>query len=182
MSRLIAAILISGALALLPAQDHAGPMPPHVNPVPPHVLMERLHNMDATERERLLQRLPPERRASVEKNLRRYEALPAEARKHLQRQFTAFRRMPQERQAEARELFRQLNSIPAERRLELRQEVVRLRFLKPEQREARMASDAFRAEYTEEERALLDRLANLLPAPPAAAQGEAESAAAEPQK
>lgn len=122
--------------------------------------------MEPSERERILQRLPPERRAVVEQNLKRFEALPPRMREQLQRQYAEFRRMPPQQQAEARDLFRRMNEIPEERRRELRREVVRLRHLKQEQREARMAGEAFRTEFNEDERQLLKGLVELLPSPP----------------
>ena len=64
--------------------------PPPRRPLwPPHdlTMLDRLERMSPEERQRALEKLPPERRQRIEERLRRYESLTPEERERIRRQF-----------------------------------------------------------------------------------------------
>lgn len=135
--------------------------------VPPHLLMERLNRMKPAERERLLSRMPAERRNLVERRLQKFAELPPEARDRLHSEYTRFQQLPPEKQDNLRKLFKQFSAIEQERQRHLRRELVRLRNMPSERRAQRMSSERFRTEYNESERKLLEDLTGILATPAA---------------
>src|SRR5690349_15193242 len=92
----VAASLIAGvgAAQSRPARGEArGRLGP-----PPGAAIERLNGMTPQQRQRALDRLPPDRRAQVEKRLERYNALPADVKERLREQYTEFQKLPSEKQ------------------------------------------------------------------------------------
>jgi len=139
--------------------------------MPPPFLMERLSRMSPEEREGMLKRLPPDRRALLEDRLREYDQLPQEAKDRLRREYNGFRQLPPEKQDEVRKMFRKFSELAPDRRRQLRRELMQLRDMPADKRGLVLNSERFRSEYSEEERDLLEHLSGALPspAPPAAA-------------
>ncbi len=107
--------------------------------------------------------MPQERRERIQRQLERYQSLSPEQRQQLRRQYEWFRELPPERQAAARRLAQQFAQLPVERRRELRQEVQRLRRMDDAGRARRLDSEAFRSQYSPEERQMLRELAEFSP-------------------
>lgn len=128
--------------------------------------LERLNRMPAQDRQRLLQKLPPDRKSLVERRLDRYEKMPPETKERLRQEYEQFQQLPPEKQARFRELFRSFNDLPQERRGPVRNAYQRLRSLSPEQRKERLASEQFRSRFSPSEQQLLEHLTDLTsPAP-----------------
>ena len=121
----------------------------------PGAIIERLNRMTPEERQRALDRLPPERRVRVQERLDRLNAMPPQARERLREQYDEFQKLPPERQETVRRAFRDLNQLPEDRRPALRREIVRLRNMPAERRAFRMESERFRSLYSESERQLI---------------------------
>lgn len=129
----------------------------------PGAILERLNRMTPEERQRALDRLPPERRARVQERLDRLNAMPPAARERLREQYDEFQKLPPEKQETVRRAFRDLNQLPEDRRPALRREIVRLRNMPAERRAFRMESERFRSLYSESERQLIRDLSEAAP-------------------
>lgn len=125
--------------------------------------LERLRTMDPEQRERLLSRLPPPRRANIERHLQRYMSLTPEQRARLWEQYEMFRQLAPERQQEFRRLFVRFLNQPPERQDVMREEFQRLRRMSPQQRAARLGSNEFHYKFQPNERDIIERMVELLP-------------------
>ncbi|MSV30317.1 MAG: DUF3106 domain-containing protein [Bryobacterales bacterium] len=123
--------------------------------------VDRWNGMSPEDRERALQRLPPERRKRLQTQIERYNNMPDEERGRLRRHYDQFQRMPPEKQARARELFKELSELSPERRRTLRRETEALRALSESGRNARFESESFKTRFSEPEQKLIRRLGNL---------------------
>ncbi len=142
----------------------AGPgarRPAAARPMPP--AFERLSKMSPEQRQRVLEKLPPERKKQVEQRLEQYNKLSPEERERLREQYDVFRSLPPERQDAARRAFHRFNNLPDDRRPVVRQEFQKLRALPDDERRARMNSDEFRNKYSRNEQQLLADMTELLP-------------------
>lgn len=93
--------------------------------------------MTPEQRQRVLDRLPPERRALMESRMNRLEQLPPEQREQLKQRYLEFEALPQDRQDA------------------LRLEIQALRNIRPAIRQARMNSPAFNRQYSPDEQRIL---------------------------
>lgn len=129
---------------------------------PPHTMLDRWNRMPPSERKRLLDQLPPERREQLENRMHHFNELSEEEREQLTERFQAFRRMPPETQDRARRLFRRFNQLPDDRRPLVRGEFENLRSLPESERRARMNTEEFRKKYTPSEQQFLQDLASVM--------------------
>jgi hypothetical protein len=128
-------------------------------------VLDRLEQMSPEERQRVLDRLPPERRSRLEERLAAYDRLPPDERERLRRQYERFNSLSPEQQRAARFLFRRFATLPPERQQALRQEARRLSQMTFAQRQRRLASPEFQDRYPVEERQILRALAAITPNP-----------------
>jgi hypothetical protein len=134
--------------------------------IPPHLVMERLSRMSPEERRRMLDRLPPEKRKVTEERLRQFDAMPAPMRDRLRKEYNDFQSLAPEKQQELRGLFHRFSGVPEDRRQEMRRELNRLRSMPPARRAERIGEEAFRSEFNDDEREILQGLVEILPPPP----------------
>src|SRR5436190_18557983 len=80
------------------AQPKRPPVRPGKMGAPPNGMIERLNRMTPEQRQRALDRLPPERREKVERRLENFNALPPEEKDRLRQQYQAFQKLPPEKQ------------------------------------------------------------------------------------
>lgn len=130
---------------------------------PRRMIVDRWNQMLPEERKKALDRLPPERRAQIERQLEDYRNLSPEERRQLHSRYESFNQLPPEQQNRARRLYRQFNQMPADRRPELRREFEKLRALPESERQARFSSEEFQQRFNVEERELLRSLSDLVP-------------------
>jgi gas vesicle protein len=121
--------------------------------------IDRFSEMSPEERQRVLGNLPPERRKRIEENLREYQNLSPSQKERLQH----FHELPAEKQQAARKVFREMNALPIERKQDLRRELLKLRRMTPEDREARFQNEEFRGRFTADERRILQQMTELFP-------------------
>lgn len=126
-------------------------------------LVERFNKMAPEDRQRVLKRLPEDRREELEKNRERYNKLSDEQKKRLERQYGNFAQMPREQQESVRMSFRQMSQLPVERRQALQRELRRLRMMDPGERKARIQSGEYKSAYSPEEQKILEQLNVLVP-------------------
>jgi hypothetical protein len=131
----------------------------------PANVVRRLMQMTPEERERFLERLPPERQAQIRQRLEQFQSLPpAEQERRLQLS-QMFESLPPATRQLVRRQIQAFNQLPPERRRMVGAAFQRLRRLSPEERQARMESPQFRNRFTlQEQQMLADLSAHLPPA------------------
>jgi hypothetical protein len=118
--------------------------------------------MSPEQRDRMLSKLPPERKATVERRLERYNNLPPDAKKRLSDEYDQFQKLAPEKQEAVRKMFREFNELPQDRRPQVRRELNQLRRMSAEDRQARLSSEEFRNNFDSNERRLLETLSDAL--------------------
>jgi len=127
--------------------------------------LERLHNMSPAERRRALEKLPPDRKRTVQQRLDEYDRLSEADRAKLAERFENFSELSPEKQESVRKMFRRMVTLPPERRQVLRRELNQLHRLPEDERRARIASQEFRESFNPSEREILEELSALSPGP-----------------
>lgn len=149
-----------------PKMGPPGMRPPAGAPKP-NPALEKWRSMTPGERQRFLDRLPPERREEVQRRWEQFERndrmLKPDQRDRLQQAFSEFRNLPPERQQTARRAFRQWMVQPEERRATMRGELESLRGMAAEDRRARMDSEDFKSKFSKVEQGILHDLTEALP-------------------
>jgi Protein of unknown function (DUF3106) len=129
----------------------------------PRTPVDRFNRMPPEERQKALEKLPPERRKRLEEQLDQYNHLTPEQRRQERLRYQAFnQQFPPDKQNQARRLFRQFGELPAERQGPLRKEFESLRALPDAERRARINSDEFRSKYDSHEQRILRDLSGLV--------------------
>lgn len=171
--------LLAMAAWLLPAQ----PVRPRIlgQPVPgakrlprqlakkaPHPLLERIDQMSPAEREQFFNRIPRDKRDQVRRRWETWNKMAPDERERLGLLVHELPNLPPQRLEAARLLFRRFSSLPADRQAALRDEVDAARRLSPEERRARINSDEFRNQFSDEEKRLMLEMGRIFPsgAPP----------------
>lgn len=143
-----------------PALKRKGPG--FVGPTPD--LVERFSRLTPSERREALGKLPPERRLMMERRLENWVNTPPEERQRLQGSYARFQEMTPERQQEVRQLFRRFSeTFEPERRPKAQHAVRVLKKADPEERKRFLGSRQFQNNFTEDERKLIEQMANDLP-------------------
>ena len=155
-------VLIVAMLAWMAGSAFAQPRKAGSRKPPPHLAFEKFNRMSPAQRERMLNKLPPERKAAVEKRLERFNNLPPAAQKRLREEFDQFQQLEPEQQETVRKTYRAFNQLPAERRPEVRRELQRLRRMPATERQTRLSSEEFRNKFNSDEQSMLETLSDLL--------------------
>ncbi len=154
--------LIAVAIPLL-AQ---GPPRGSRRPAPGPSAIERYNSMPPRQRERILEKLPADRRKAFEDRVERYNRLSPGEKRRLRGQYDQFQQLPPERRDEARRVFRRFMNLPEDRQRELRTEMETLRDLAPDERRQRVESPPFMEKFSPQERRMMRDLGRTL-SPPA---------------
>ena len=126
-------------------------------------LAQRLLQMTPDQREKVLEKLPPEQQAQLRKNLDRLDHLPQRERDHIISQATSLDSLPQQQRRIVVQQLRAFNKLPDDRILPVRRELVNLMRLPEDQRETLLNSQAFRNSFSPEEQDILRDLSRNLP-------------------
>jgi uncharacterized protein YktA (UPF0223 family) len=126
--------------------------------------VERFSRLTPSERREAMDKLPPERRKRMERRLEAWANTPPEERRRLGGSYARFREMTPEKQQEVRQLFRHFSETFApDRRPKAQNAIRRLKRADPEERKRLLGSDRFQQEFSEDERKLIEQMANDLP-------------------
>jgi hypothetical protein len=158
-----AAILILAVAGAISAQNppDSRRAPRLVNPASPAA---RLMLAAPEERQRYLEKLPPERRERIQKQLEWFDSLPREQQQLQIRRAERFAGLSPERRLVTRQRMLDFNQLPPQRKQAIRRALVLLQDMNPRQRANRLNSPAFKMRFSEEERRILESLSeNLLP-------------------
>ncbi len=128
--------------------------------------IDRWNAMSPEERERELQKLPPERQQQIRERLERFNSLPPEQQERLRQRWAMFHRLPPDRQQKVRRDMRALYEMEPERRRAMVREFAELDHMSESDRESRFKSEEFRTRFTPEEQKILHDLADIPNEPP----------------
>jgi hypothetical protein len=132
---------------------------PMANPV------QRLMAMPPEQRERVLEKLPPQQQANLRQRLDAFDQLPpAEKARRLQL-LQGFSSLPPEKQQVLARQLPVFNALPEERRKVLLKELVQLWRMPENERQARLNSEGFKSQYSSSELQMLSDISQNYPFP-----------------
>lgn len=129
----------------------------------PQTPIDEFETMSPEEQQKALDRLPPDQREKVRRQLEQFKALPAEQQRTLRNLYTRLHQLAPERQDSVRRAVARFAQQPSERRQAIRDEFRNLANLGDSERQARMASPEFRAMFNRKEQGIIRDMAPLLP-------------------
>jgi hypothetical protein len=130
--------------------------------VNPASLAARLYQLSPAERDRVLEKLPPEQQKRIRDQLKYFDGLPKDQQQMMLAGVERFAALsPQERQAFNQQL-RALNQLPLERRQMVAQALRRLQLMSDAERVVRLNSPAFKSRFTPEELHMIDKLSEVI--------------------
>ena len=152
-----------------PREPRAGPGPkPGRAPrmANPAGVVQQLMRMSPEERERALEKLPPQRQAQIRQRLEQFDSLPRQEQERQLQLGRTFANLPPDKQDLVRRQIRAVNQLPEDRQRMVRAAFQQLRRLPENERQARLASEGFRNRFTPAEQQMLDDLSGNLPLRP----------------
>jgi hypothetical protein len=123
----------------------------------------RLLQMTPEQRDRALEKFPPERQAQIRESLERLDSLPPPQKQRRIREYQIFASLPPEKQILVRRQIQAFNRLPEERKRVVGIEMQKLRQLPESQREARLASEEFKTRFAPSEQQMLGVVSQYLP-------------------
>jgi hypothetical protein len=125
--------------------------------------IDEFMRMSPADRQKALNRLPPEQRRRLEEKLERFNQLPRGQQQTLRNMYDRLNQLPAERQQAVRRSLNQFSQQPPERRQAMRQELRSMAPLDAQEREGRMTSPEFRERFSEKEQRIVRDMSGLLP-------------------
>jgi hypothetical protein len=171
-------VVPSLAQAGRPAEQHA----PHYVPRPPRAQQNahagqwlRQHKDPEQQRKALqsdpqFRSLPPQQKQHLQNQLDHFNSLPPEKRQLMLNRMDTFGHLTPEQKDTARQLHSQMQQLPPQRRQAVRNAIQALRAMPPQARQRQIESDAYRRQFSPEERSILGG-ASKLPLAPAGPNG-----------
>lgn len=146
------------------AQPRAqNPKAPKANNRPGEQILLNLQNMTPGEREKALSKLPPARRAQIEKRIQNFESLPPAQQERRLDRLERLNSLPPQRQKQVRRSAQDLKDLPDDRKKAVNQELRRMTNMTDEDRKAHMNTDNFRNKFSPSEQEMIGNLNELLP-------------------
>jgi Protein of unknown function (DUF3106) len=109
--------------------------------------------------------LPPQQKQQLQNQLDRFNNLPPEKRQQMLNRMDTWGHLTPEQKDAARQLHSQMQQLPPERRQAVRNAIQSLRAMPPEARERQIDSDAYKKQFTPQERNILGGASKLPLAP-----------------
>ena len=142
----------------------AGQGGPHLpNPLGNQVL--RMMAMPPEQRERILEKLPPQQQAKMRQSFDEFEKLPPAERTQRLQLLRSFYSLPPEKQQVLARQLPAFNALPDDRRKLLRRDLVQLSRMPEADRQARLSSEEFKSKYSETELQMLSDISQNYPFP-----------------
>ncbi len=133
--------------------------PPLGNPANPAV---RLYEASPEERERALEKLPPNMQEQIRKQLQRFDAMPPGQQRIIIAQNQRFASLPLEQQQAFRRQFQAFNKLPPERRRPIAMALRAFETMPEAERARRLESDAFKSRFSPEDLKMIGDLSVVL--------------------
>jgi len=163
-------VLLASAPAISAPGRQGGPKPSKLHAEKPPKLpknvktpIDEFMRMSPEERQKALNRLPPEQRRRLQERLEKFNQLPDGQQQTLRNMYDRLNQLPPERQQSVRKSMRQFSREPQDRRQAMRQELKSLAPLEAGDREARMTSTEFREKFNGKEQGIVRDMSDLLP-------------------
>jgi len=121
--------------------------------------VEEFMRMSPADREKALERLPPERREKVRQQLQRYDQMPPERKAQLQRLW----QLPPDKQQKVRSSMRDFSELPQDRRRAMRQQLQNMGTMSPDERNGYLKSPEFKQQYSPDEQEIMRNMSEILP-------------------
>ena len=125
--------------------------------------IDEFARMPPMERQKALNRLPPQRAEKVRKQLDEYNNMTPGQQAVAREQLDAFRNLPPERQEGMRKAFAKFSREPAPRQQAMRTELNELRGLPEPERRERLSSPDFHGRFSNNERKIIREMSDLVP-------------------
>jgi len=164
---LLAAMLLTPAFTQQAARPRAQgrqSAQPKAGNHPGEQLFDKLARMTPEEREQALSRLPPARRAQIEKRIQNFQQLPPAAQERRLDRLERLNSLPPQKQSQVRRSMNQLKELPEDRRMAINQELRHMAPMPDDERRAYMNTEEFRNRYSPAEQQMMGNLAQVLPA------------------
>jgi hypothetical protein len=137
----------------------AGKLPVYGNPI------ELLRAMTPEQRERALEKFPPDRQAQIRKGLENFDKQNEAQKQRQLRELDEFYKLPQDKQQLVRQQSKAFNDLPDDRKIAVRAAYANLSKMTPEERADRLARPQFQERFSPEELQILSVLSEYLPLP-----------------
>ena len=125
--------------------------------------IDEFMRMSPEERQKALDRLPPQKRRRIQERLQKFNQLPQQQQQVLRNMYGRLNQLSPERQQVVRKSLNQFSQQPQDRRQAMRQELRSIAPLGAGDRESRMSSAEFREKFSEKERGIMRDMSELLP-------------------
>jgi len=139
------------------AQAHPG-KPGKGNTAGPRPV-EEFMRMSPADREKALEKLPPERQEKVRQQLQRYDQMPPERKAQLQRLW----QLPPDKQQRVRSSMRDFSELPQDRRRAMRQQLQSMGTMSAGERSDYLKSPEFKEHYNPDEQEIMKNMSEILP-------------------
>jgi hypothetical protein len=119
----------------------------------------------ALENDPQFRKLPPQQKQQLQNQLDRFNNLPPEKRQQMLNRMDTWGHLTPDEKDTARQLHSQMQQLPEQRRQAVRNAIQTLRAMPPEARQRQIDSDAYKKQFTPEERNILGGASKLPLAP-----------------
>jgi hypothetical protein len=133
-------------------------------PVPGNPI-ELLRAMTPEQRERALEKFPPDRQAQIRKGLENFDKQSDAQKQRQLQQLDEFYKLPPDKQQLVRQQRQAFNALPDDRKIAVRAAYANLSKMTPEERADRLARPQFQQRFSPEELQILSVLSEYLPLP-----------------
>jgi Protein of unknown function (DUF3106) len=123
----------------------------------------RLLQMTPEQRERALEKFPPQRQMEIRQRLERLDNLPPQQQQRLIRQYQMLASLSPETQRLVRQQIQAFNQLPGDRKQIVAPEMQKLRRMPEDKREARIASENFKSKFSPAEQQMLSTVSQYMP-------------------
>jgi hypothetical protein len=127
--------------------------------------VQRLMAMPPEQRERVLEKLPPQQQASLRQRLDAFDKLPPAERARRLQLLQSFSSLPPEKQQILARQLPAFNALPEDRRKVMRKELVQLWRLPESDRQVRLNGEAFKSQFSSSELQMLSDISANYPFP-----------------
>jgi Protein of unknown function (DUF3106) len=149
-----------------PAAGGAGGGTPKARNLPvPGNPIERLRAMTPEQRERAIEKFPPDRQAKIRKGLENFDKQNEAQKQRQLQELDDFYKLPPDKQQLVRQQRTAFNNLPDDRKIAVRAVYANLSNMTPEERAARLARPQFQQRFSPEEMQILSVLSEYLPLP-----------------
>jgi len=133
----------------------------------PNGNVERLLAMPPEQRDRILEKLPPQQQKNLRQRFEQFDKRPPEERARLIEMWKHFESLPPEKQNLLKRQMETFNALPEDRRKALLPALNQLRRMSPEERDEKLSDEGFRSRFSESELQMMSDIAENYPLPQA---------------